>query len=241
MLEIARTCRTSEPQSLPAAPVAVLSAQVPCLACRPHGSVRRAGMCMARENGGKMDLFREPPHGADTPITPELAVGGVRSRCVLSGTGVSVLEAGTSQNCACLKADRPQTTVRLPGAAHAAHTRRLARGGSEAESASMSLNGGSSPSIFPAPVRGNDGRLAAKEHAAAKDKSADHRRVNAEMVAALAPCTVQTCANCLKPPGLSEGKPRGGPHNGRAAHGTGISRRHGLGMRGCGQGGHLAG
>ena len=46
-----------------------------------------------------MDLFREPPHGADTPITPELAVGGVRSRCVLSGTGVSVLEAGTSQNC----------------------------------------------------------------------------------------------------------------------------------------------
>ena len=53
----------------------------------------------------------------------------------------------------------------------------------------MSLNGGSSPwratpvdaSIFPAPVRGNDGRLAAKEHAAAKDKSADHRRVNAEM------------------------------------------------------------
>ena len=84
-----------------------------------------------------------------------------------------------------LRAGRQQTTGRLPGAARAAHTRRLARGGSEAESASMSLNGGSSPSTFAVPVSGSDRRLAAKERAAAKDKSADHRRVNAEMAAAL--------------------------------------------------------
>ena len=38
---------------------------------------------------------------------------------------------------------------------------------------------------FEVPVRGSDRRLAAKERAAAKDKSADRRRVNAEMAAAL--------------------------------------------------------
>eukprot|EP00439_Symbiodinium_sp_Y106_P050535 s2766_g6.t1 len=49
----------------------------------------------------------------------------------------------------------------------------------------MSLNGGSSPSTFAVPVSGSDRRLAAKERAAAKYKSTDHRRVNAEMAAAL--------------------------------------------------------
>ena len=45
----------------------------------------------------------------------------------------------------------------------------------------MSLDAGSSPSTFAEPVRGSDRRLAAKEHAAAKNRSANHRRVNVEM------------------------------------------------------------
>ena len=113
-----------------------------------------------------------------------------------------------------LKAGWQQSTGRLPGAARAAHTRRLARGGSEAESASMSLNGGSSPSTFAVPVSGSDRRLAAKERAAAKDKSADHRRVNAEMAAALegggaeralhrASCLTKVAASALQRPPTS--------------------------------------
>ena len=113
-----------------------------------------------------------------------------------------------------LRAGRQQTTGRLPGAARAAHTRRLARGGSETESASMSLNGGSSPSTFAVPVSGSDRRLAAKERAAAKDKSADHRRVNAEMAAALegggaeralhrASCLTKVAASALQRPPTS--------------------------------------
>ena len=48
----------------------------------------------------------------------------------------------------------------------------------------MSLRGGSSPATLAAPARGKDNTLAAKERAAAKERSADHRRVKAEMAAA---------------------------------------------------------
>ena len=48
----------------------------------------------------------------------------------------------------------------------------------------MSLKGGCSPSTWAVPVRGKNNRLAAKERVAAKERSADHRRVKAEMAAA---------------------------------------------------------
>ena len=66
------------------------------------------------------------------------------------------------------------------------HTKRLASGGSEGESARMSLRGGDSPSTLAVPVRAKDSRLAAKESGAAKERSADHRRVKAKTAAAAA-------------------------------------------------------
>ena len=61
---------------------------------------------------------------------------------------------------------------------------RLATGGEAMESASSSRRRGESPSTLAVPARGKDRRLTAKEHAAANDRSADHRCVYAEMLAA---------------------------------------------------------
>ena len=124
------------------------------------------------------------PNVASSRLTQNSATAGLSSLFFFFNTpfSPSSVRRGPSAG---LRAAWQQSTGRLPGAARAAHARRLARGGSEAESASMSLNGGSSPSTFAVPVSGSDRRLAAKERAAAKYKSADHRRVNAEMAAAL--------------------------------------------------------
>ena len=54
----------------------------------------------------------------------------------------------------------------------------------EEELARMSLRGGNSPSTLAVPVRGNDSKLAAKERAAGKERSADQRGVQADMAAA---------------------------------------------------------
>ena len=52
------------------------------------------------------------------------------------------------------------------------------------ESAKRSLRTGEAPSTFAVPARGKDRRLAAKERAAANDRSADHRCVYAGLLAA---------------------------------------------------------
>ena len=57
------------------------------------------------------------------------------------------------------------------------HTTRLAIGGWEGESARMSFRVGNSPSTLAVPVKGNNIKLAVKELAAAKERSANQRRV----------------------------------------------------------------
>ena len=55
------------------------------------------------------------------------------------------------------------------------HATRLASAGWEGESAKMSLRDGSSPSTLAVSRRDKDNTLAAKERAAAKGRSTDHR------------------------------------------------------------------
>ena len=75
---------------------------------------------------------------------------------------------------------RPKTKA----TAYGGYRGRLEMGGGSAESARRSLRRGASPSTLAVAASGKERRLAAKDRAAAKASSADHRRESADVTVA---------------------------------------------------------